>query len=83
MLSLDDVRWNSLKADRRTRFDPRLLFLKLETASDLKTAWHELWDGLYHQGDVGEASYASVPHWCVFIASGDSRLEHLRNSGHH
>jgi hypothetical protein len=23
--------------------------------------WHELWDELHHQGDVGEASYAAVP----------------------
>jgi hypothetical protein len=29
---------------------------------DTKTAWHELWEGLHHQGDVGEASYAAVPH---------------------
>jgi hypothetical protein len=25
-------------------------------------AWQELWNELYHQGDVGEASYAAVPH---------------------
>jgi hypothetical protein len=24
--------------------------------------WDELWQQLHHQGDVGEASYASVPH---------------------
>jgi hypothetical protein len=29
---------------------------------DVSAAWNALWDGLHHQGDVGEASYASVPH---------------------
>lgn len=24
-------------------------------------AWHELWEELHHQGDVGDASYAAVP----------------------
>lgn len=24
--------------------------------------WKELWNELHHQGDVGEASYAAVPH---------------------
>src|SRR5205814_458810 len=24
--------------------------------------WDELWQELHHQGDVGEASYATVPH---------------------
>jgi predicted house-cleaning noncanonical NTP pyrophosphatase (MazG superfamily) len=30
--------------------------------TDTKAAWHALWEGLHHQGDVGEASYAAVPH---------------------
>ena len=28
----------------------------------MSAAWTELSDGLHHQGDVGEASYAAVPH---------------------
>ena len=32
------------------------------TAADLSTRWHELWEELHHQGDVGDASYAAVPH---------------------
>ena len=28
---------------------------------DVATAWRELWEELYHQGDVGEASYAALP----------------------
>jgi hypothetical protein len=62
MLSLDDERWQELEGGYRTRFDPRPLLLKLETSKDTKAAWNELWEGLHHQGDVGEASYAAVPH---------------------
>ena len=36
--------------------------LKLESNKNTQAAWHELWEGLHHQGDVGEASYAAVPH---------------------
>jgi len=28
----------------------------------VEDAWQELWSELHHQGDVGEASYAAVPH---------------------
>lgn len=62
MLGWDDERWNGLKGGYRMPFDPRPLLRKLESGTDLKAAWHELWDELHHQGDVGEASYAAVPH---------------------
>jgi hypothetical protein len=62
MLSMDDKRWQSLEGGYRTPFDPRLLLSKLETNKSTKAAWHELWDGLHHQGDIGAASYATVPH---------------------
>jgi hypothetical protein len=62
MLSLDDERWCQVKGGRRTVCDPRPLFAKLERGEDEKSVWHALWDELHHQGDVDEASYASVPH---------------------
>jgi hypothetical protein len=62
MLSLDDNRWNSLTGGYRMKCDPRPLLAELENAENKEAAWHELWDELHHQGDVGEASYASVPH---------------------
>jgi hypothetical protein len=62
MLSLDDNRWNNLAGGHRTKCDPRPLFAELESEQNREIAWHELWDELHHQGDVGEASYASVPH---------------------
>jgi hypothetical protein len=42
-------------------FDPRPLLAKLESGQDVAQVWHELWEELHHQGDVGEASYAAVP----------------------
>jgi hypothetical protein len=62
MLSLDDIRWQTLEGGYRIRFDPRPLFTKLDNGNDTKAAWHDLWEELHHQGDVGEASYAAVPH---------------------
>src|SRR6266478_8628139 len=62
MLSLDDGCWRDFSGGYRTRFDPRPQLLKLESNKNTQAAWHELWEGLHHQGDVGEASYAAVPH---------------------
>jgi hypothetical protein len=62
MLGLDDSRWASLKGGYKTRFDPRPQLVRLETGQDIATVWHELWGELHHQGNVGDASYAVVPH---------------------
>jgi hypothetical protein len=62
MLGLDDNRWCNLTGGYRTRFDPRPLLARLETEKDTAPTWHELWDELHHQGDVGDASYAAIPH---------------------
>jgi hypothetical protein len=34
----------------------------LQSGTKVSTVWEELWDELHHQGDVGDASYASVPY---------------------
>ena len=62
MLSLDDNRWGTLTGAYRMKCDPRPLLAKLESGRDRATTWHELWDELHHQGGVGDASYAAVPH---------------------
>jgi len=62
MLNLDDERWSELNGGYRMPFDPRPLFEKLESGVDEKATWEGLWNELHHQEDVGEASYASVPH---------------------
>jgi hypothetical protein len=62
MLGLGDDRWSGLNGGYRTYFDPRPMLSQLDAGTDIAAAWHGLWDGLHHQGDVGEASYAAVPH---------------------
>jgi hypothetical protein len=62
MLSFDDNRWLELTAGYRTAVDLRPLLRRLETALDPKSAWEELWQELYHQGDVGTGSFVAVPH---------------------
>lgn len=62
MLSLDDPRWAQLQGGYRVLFDPRPLLRAMEVAHDVGPIWKELWNNLHHQGDVGEASYAAVPH---------------------
>ena len=62
MLSLDDKRWLQMKGGYKMPFDPRPLFIKLGSKKETAETWHELWEELHHQGDVGEASYASIPH---------------------
>lgn len=44
------------------KFDPRPWLALLETGRDNAAVWGTLWEYLHHQGDVGEASYATVPH---------------------
>ena len=60
-MHFDDERWLGLLGGYRVPYDPRNALRRLETG-DSEAAWKELWAELYHQGDVGEASYAAVPH---------------------
>jgi hypothetical protein len=59
MLPLDDPRWKNLKGGHAEPYDASVPLVRLERGED---GWEELWQELHHQGDVGEASYASVPH---------------------
>lgn len=62
MLPFDDDRWRDLKGGYRMPFDPRPFLARIDSGQDAAAAWHELWEELHHQGDVGEASYAAVPY---------------------
>jgi hypothetical protein len=62
MLDLDDPRWTRLEGGYRQPYDPRPVFARLKAGRDISTCWDELWEELHHQGDVGLASYASIPH---------------------
>ena len=72
MLSFDDERWKHLMGGYKVPFDPRPSLRKLENQQDAATAWEELWEGLQHQGDVGDASYAAVPELVRIHRSGDA-----------
>jgi hypothetical protein len=61
MLNLEDVRWSTLTGGYRTPLDRRPILRRLETEPDSKQVWEELWNELHHQGDIGDASFASVP----------------------
>ena len=61
-MNLDDPQWSRLLGGYRIPYDPRKALLALERADEADSAWEELWTELFHQGDVGEASYAAVPH---------------------
>ena len=62
MLNLSDPRWSALQGGYRVAYDPRPALARLEQGRELAATWAELWQELYHQGDVGTASYAAVPH---------------------
>ncbi len=62
MISLDDKRWHGLEGGYRLKYDASIPLKKLEAKDgDVVRIWSELWENLYHQGDVGLASYAAVP----------------------
>jgi len=58
-LPLDDPKWKTLQGGYKIHYDPTPALRRLEAGED---AWDELWEELHHQGDIGEASYAAVPH---------------------
>ena len=57
-----DARWGKLLGGYRILYDPRKALRLLETGGNVASAWDELWNELHHQGDIGEASFAAVPH---------------------
>lgn len=61
MLPFEDNRWTKTLGGYRVPFDPRPLLKKLEKAEKLDDVWSELGGELFHPGDVGEASCATVP----------------------
>ena len=62
MLSFDDTRWGDLVGGYRVPIDLRPLLRALESGDSPRSAWDDLWQELYHQGDVGEGSFVAVPH---------------------
>jgi hypothetical protein len=62
IIPLFDVKWKKLNGGYKTPYDPSNAIINLGNEKTLYSAWEELWHELHHQGEVGEASYAAVPH---------------------
>jgi hypothetical protein len=60
-MDYEDPRWKSLHGGYRVPYDPRKALRSIEANTNVEEAWGELCTELYHQGDIGEASYATVP----------------------
>ena len=69
-MDFSDERWSKLKGGYGTFYDPRNALKTLEVGGDQEEAWAELWKELHHQGDVGEASFASVPVIARLVVNG-------------
>ena len=65
MILLDDNKWKELDGGYRIPYDASIPLKRLEqatTTQEIDLVFAELWNELHHQGDVGLASYYSVPH---------------------
>jgi hypothetical protein len=65
-LELDDSKWSKLEGGYRgVLYNASTALKRLQQSHDLaevNDVYQELWNELHHQGDVGLASYYSVPH---------------------
>lgn len=63
-MKLTDNIWKTLEAGYKIPYDASISLRQLEATNDINTInliWEELWNELHHQGDVGIASYLSLP----------------------
>lgn len=65
MIELNYSKWKEFEGGYRIPYDASVPLKKLEQAvseQEIAAIFSELWNELHHQGDVGLASYFSVPH---------------------
>jgi hypothetical protein len=91
MLSYDDPRWDALEAGYRVPIDLRALLRRFERGDDLSATWDDLWQELFHQGDVGVGSFVAVPHlvrvyadrkevdWNIYLLAATIELARAQN----
>jgi len=67
MLDLSACEWKTFDGGHRIPFDASVILRTLQTSDHpAEEPWNQIWNNLYHQGDVGIASYAALP-WLFFI----------------
>jgi hypothetical protein len=74
MLPLDDPRWASYTGGYRVPYDASVPLRRLFEEGGTPELWDELWQELYHQGNVGPASFAAVP-WLLEYIRRSSELD--------
>jgi hypothetical protein len=82
MLDLNDPKWKEFEGGYRIRYDASVPLKKLEKATKKEEVSHilaELWDELHHQGDVGIASYYSVPHLIRIVKTSQTLAPDILN----
>jgi len=67
-LPLHDPKWDTLYGGYRVPYNPSSALQAIHENGSTETAYAELWQELHHQGDIGDASYAAVPHLIEAIA---------------
>jgi hypothetical protein len=74
-MNLDNNEWVNLTSGYKIPYDASVPLRKLKSTDDpetIKAVFEELWENLYHQGDVGTASYYAVPHLVEICISKNS-----------
>jgi hypothetical protein len=67
MLPFDDPRWRSYTGGYRDPYDASAPLRQLLEQGASPSLWSELWQELFHQGDIGPASLAAVPWLLEYI----------------
>lgn len=62
MIPLSSEIWKELSGGYGGKYNPVERLTQLYENPQNEVAWTEFWDELHHQNDVGQASYAAVPH---------------------
>ena len=62
-MEFENINWDDLTGGYKTSYNPIEAFYKIKSSNPIvvKSGFEELWENLHHQGDVGTASYYSVP----------------------
>lgn len=94
-MNLNEIKWETLEGGYKIPYNASIPMRKLQATQDsamTAQVFNELWENLHHQGDVGLASYYSVPQLvdiCIEKKSFDWNyvglcviIEHCRLSEH-